>query len=59
MEKEKRIEEERKRMRYENTKDLKKMIKLREEKEKLEAKEILEEGRKIRQNNDDWKSENK
>ena len=55
MEKEKRIEEERKRMRYENTKDLKKMIKLREEKEKLEAKEVLEEGRKIRQYNDDWK----
>ena len=55
MEKENRIEEERKRMRYENTKDLKKMIKLREEKEKLEAKEILEEGRKIKQKNDDWK----
>ena len=55
MEKEKRIEEERKRMRYENTRDLRKMIKLREEKEKLEAKEILEEGRKIRQNYDSWK----
>ena len=55
MEKEKRIEEERKRMRYENTKDLRKMIKLREEKEKLEEKEILEEGRKIRQTYDDWK----
>ena len=55
MEKEKRIEEERKRMRYENTKKKKKMIKLREEKEKLEAKEVLEEGRKIRQYNDDWK----
>ena len=55
MEKEKRIEEERRRMRYENTKDLRKMIKLREEKEKLEEKEILEEGRKIRQTYDDWK----
>ena len=55
MEKEKKIEEERKRMRYENTRDLRKMIKLREEKEKVEAKEILEEGRKIRQNYDSWK----
>ena len=45
MEKEKRIEEDRKRMRYENTKDLRKMIKLREEKEKVEEKEILEEGK--------------
>ena len=55
MERDRRIEEERKKMRYDNTKDLKKMIKLREEKEKVEAKEILEEGRKIRQKNDLWK----
>ena len=55
MERERKIEEERKKMRYDNTKDLRKMIKIREEKEKLEAKEILEEGRKIRQNNDLWR----
>ena len=55
MEKEKKIEEEKKRMRYENNQDIRKLIKLREEKERLEAKEILEEGRKIRQKNDIWK----
>ena len=31
------------------------LIKLREEKERFEAKEILEEGRKQRQKNDIWK----
>ena len=55
MEKERKIEEDKKRMRYENSEDLRKLIKLKEEKEKLEAKEILEEGRKIRQKNDLWK----
>ena len=55
IEKEKKIEEENKRMRYENNQDIRKLIKLREEKERLEAKEILEEGRKIRQKNDIWK----
>ena len=55
MEREKRIEEEKKRMRYENNQDIRKLIKLREEKERLEAKEILEEGRKERQKNDKWR----
>ncbi len=55
MEREKRIEEEKKRMRYENNQDIRKLIKLREEKERLEAKEILEEGRKVRQKNDKWR----
>ena len=55
MEKEKKIEEEKKRIRYEHNQDLRKMIKLREEKERVEAKEILEEGRILRQKNDAWK----
>ena len=55
MEKEKKIEEEKKRMRYENNQDIRKLIKLREEKERLEAKDILEEGRKIKQQNDAWR----
>ena len=55
MEKERKIEEEKKRMRYEHNQDLRKLIKLREEKEKVEAKEILEDGRKMRQNYDVWK----
>ena len=55
MEKERKVEEEKKKMRYENNEDLKKLIKLKEEKERLEAKEILEEGRKEKQKNDTWK----
>ena len=31
------------------------MIKLKEEKERLENKEILEDGRKVKQYKDDWK----
>ena len=55
MEKERKAEEEKKRMRYENNQDIRKLIKLREEKERLEAKEILEEGRKDKQKYDRWK----
>jgi len=55
IEKERRMEEDKKKKLYENTKDLKKLIKLKEEKEKLESREILEEGRKAKQNRDDWR----
>ena len=49
MEVEKKIEAEKKRKRYEHNNDLLKMIKLREEKNKVYDREILEEGRKNRQ----------
>ena len=55
MEREKKIEEEKKKIRYDHCNDLRKLIKLREEKEKVERKEVLEEGRKIRQKNDKWR----
>ena len=55
IEQERRIAEERKRMRYEHNFELQKMIKLREEKNKLEQREVLEEGRKIRQKNDGYR----
>jgi hypothetical protein len=50
----KKIEAEKKRKRYENKNDLLKMIKIREEKNKVYDREILEEGRKTRQRKDDW-----
>ena len=49
------LKKKKKRMRYEHNLDLRKLIKLREEKERLEAKEKLEEGRINRQRNDSWK----
>ena len=55
MEKERRIDEDKKKKLYENTKDLKKLIKIKEEKERLESRETLEDGRKAKQNMDDWK----
>ena len=55
IEKERRIEEDKKKKLYENTKDLKKLIKLKEEKERLQSREILEDGRKMKQNRDDWR----
>ena len=54
MEIEKKIEEEKKRKRYDNKNDLIKMIKMKEEKNKMYDREILEEGRKNRQLKDDW-----
>ena len=54
MEVEKKIEAEKKRKRYEHNNDLLKMIKLREEKNKVYDREILEEGKKNRQRKDDW-----
>ena len=53
--KEKRELKKKKKKRYEHNLDLRKLIKLREEKERLEAKEKLEEGRINRQRNDSWK----
>ena len=55
IEKERRAEEEKKKKLYENTQDLKKLIKIKEEKERLQSREILEDGRKAKQNRDDWK----
>ena len=55
IEKERRLEEDKKKKLYENTKDLKKLIKLKEEKERLKSREKLEEGRKAKQNMDDWR----
>ena len=55
IEKERRNEEDKKKKRYENTKDLKKLMKLKEEKEKLQNREIIEDGRKAKQNRDDWR----
>ena len=49
------LKKKKKKMRYEHNLDLRKLIKLREEKERLEAKEKLEEGRINRQRNDSWK----
>ena len=45
----------RKKKLYENTLDLKKLIKIKEEKERLHSKEKLEDGRKMRQKEDDWR----
>ena len=53
-EKERRAEEDKQKKLYENTQDLKKLIKLKEEKERLHSKEKLEDGRKMKQNADDW-----
>ena len=55
MEKERRTEEDKKKKLYENTQDLKKLIKIKEEKEKLKDREKLEDGRKAKQNMDDWR----
>ena len=55
IEKERRTEEDKKKKRYENTKDLKKLMKLKEEKEKLQSRENIEDGRKAKQNRDDWR----
>ena len=55
IEKERRLEEDKKKKLYENTKDLKKLIKIKEEKERLKSREKLEEGRKAKQNMDDWR----
>ena len=54
-EKERRMEEDKKKKLYENTLDLKKLIKIKEEKERLHSKEKLEDGRKMRQKEDDWR----
>jgi hypothetical protein len=40
--------------RYKHNEDIRKMIKEKEEREKIKAREIIEEGRKIKQKNDDW-----
>ena len=53
-EKERRAEEDKKKKLYENTQDLKKLIKIKEEKERMHSKEKLEDGRKMKQNADDW-----
>ena len=55
IEDERRKEEEKKKKLYENTQDLKKLIKIKEEKERLLSKEKLEDGRKLKQKMDDWK----
>lgn len=52
LERDRRIEEERKRLRYEHNNDLLTQIKVREENNKVEQRDVLEEGRKIRQNRD-------
>ena len=54
-EKERRMEEDKKKKLYENTQDLKKLIKIKEEKDRLHSKEKLEDGRKMRQKEDDWR----
>ena len=55
MEKDKIIMEEQKRKREENRDDVLRQIKIKEEKAKLESREVLEEGRKVRQKNDDYR----
>ena len=56
IEKDRRREENKKKKVYENKNDLLKLIKIKEEKEKIKIKEIQEEGRKQKQIMDDWKS---
>ena len=55
IEKERRVEEDKKKKLYENTQDLRKLIKLKEEKERLQSREVLEDGRKAKQARDDWR----
>ena len=55
IEKDRRREENKKKKVYENKNDLLKLIKIKEEKEKIKIKEIQEEGRKEKQIRDDWK----
>ena len=55
IEKDRRMEEIKKKKIYENKYDLIKLIKMKEEKEKMKNKELQEEGRKEKQMRDDWK----
>jgi hypothetical protein len=55
MEEERRIEEEQKRKKYENGLELRRQIKEREEKAKIAQRAILEEGREIEQNLEDYR----
>ena len=55
IENDRRKEEIRKKKVYENKFDLIKLIKIKEEKEKMKNKELQEEGRKEKQMRDDWK----
>ena len=54
-EKDRREEEIKQRKIYENNNDLIKLIKMKEEKEKMKIKEVKEEGKKEKQIRDDWK----
>ena len=53
-EKERILEEEKQRKLYEHNLDVRKQIKLKEERERMREREILEEGRKNKQILDDW-----
>ena len=55
IEKDRRMEDIKKKKIYENKYDLIKLIKMKEEKEKMKNKELQEEGRKEKQMRDDWK----
>ena len=55
-EKERRADEDKKKKLYENTKDLKQMMKIKEEKERILSREKAEDRRRLKQNADDWKS---
>ena len=55
IENERRTEEERRKMRYEHNKELMKQIQIRAENSKLQKREILEEGRSIKQKLDAYK----
>ena len=55
IEKDRRREENKKKKVYENKNDLIKLIKIKEEKERIKNRELQEEGRKENQLRDDWK----
>ncbi len=55
IEKDRRREENKKKKVYENKNDLIKLIKIKEEKERIKNRELQEEGRKEKQLRDDWK----
>ena len=54
-EKDRRADEDKKKKLYENTKDLKQMMKIKEEKERIASREKDEDRRRLKQNADDWK----